>query len=263
MPLLLVVERCSQWFPPYIQKVDLGAEIQQNLLNWLTSILLEKLIKELIPKFLKWISKETNEIYAMKVIKKWMLDNEEHENLIVKQMKTYQKVSNPFIAKIHHVFQTQQKIYIVMDLVKGIKLGSYIKKKFQLQEKEVRFYTSEIFFAIKWLHEDDVIHWNLNPNNILIDSDGHIKINLCKTAQSLEQPLLSQTSGSSLADYKENKTGYERKSNFVAPEVLSNEKFSHSADWWSLGAMIHQMISGYPPFQNSSHIINNQIRYSK
>ena len=220
--------------------------------------------KELIPKFSKLISKGTSEIYAMKVIKKWMLDNEEHEKMIVRQMKAYQKATNPFVVKIYHIFQTQQKIYIIMDLVKGVKLGSYIKKKFQLKEKEVRFYASEIFFAIKWLHEDNIIHWNLNPNNILIASDGHIKINLWKTAQSLEQSLLSQTSGSSLADYnKESKTSFWRKSNFVAPEVVDNQNYSFTADWWSLGAMIHQMISGYPPFKNSSHIINNQIRFSK
>lgn len=97
----------------------------------------------------------------------------------------------------------------------------------------------------------------------MIDSDGHIKINLCKTAQSLEQSLLSQTSGSSFADFKDNKNSISRKSNFIAPEVLNNESYSSIADWWSLGAMIHQMISGYPPFLNSSYIINNQIRFSK
>lgn len=113
----------------------------------------------------------------MKVIAKAGLETSNPEK-VIDTLKVFQKVVNPFSVTVHHIFSTREKIYVIMELIEGVKLRSYIKKKFQMKEKEVKFFSAEILCAIKLFHQDCALHLNLNPNVIMIDAEGHVKVNL-------------------------------------------------------------------------------------
>jgi serine/threonine protein kinase len=119
---------------------------------------------------------DTNRFYAMKVIKKKALVNEVDKKRVLQEKKIFKLVDHPFIVKLHYSFQTHQKFYFILDLVNGDQMYEYMLRKFQLKEKAVKFYAAELVLALKCLHENDIIYRDLKPSNILIDSQGHIKI---------------------------------------------------------------------------------------
>lgn len=194
----------------------------------------------------------------MKVIRKSKLHNQNDIDKIQKEKKIFKLLNYPFFAKLHYSFQTNDKLYFVLDLVKGEQLGDYMLRKFQLKEKAAKFYAAEIVLAIKYLHENNIIYRDFNPDNIIIDSNGHIK--------------LTDFGFSAFYKSDESKTSICGTANYIAPEVLSGKGYSKMIDWWSLGAIVYEMISGYPPFLQNinnekdirySNVTNNQIKFSK
>jgi len=192
----------------------------------------------------------------MKVIKDKKSTSESKIQLI-KQKKAFKNISSPFLSKLHHQFQSHNKLYFITDLVYGSKLSDYILRKFQLKEKEIKFYTTELVMAIKYLHDNDIVYKGLKPNKILLDTQGHIR--LIEPGMSIINEIQS---------LKGKMSGI---SNYIAPEILTGNSYSKINDWWSLGAIITEMVSGYPPFLKCTKgregnyftiVTNNQIKSS-
>lgn len=201
---------------------------------------------------------DSGKFYAMKVIKKKAIVDEADKKRVLQEKKIFNLVDHPFIVKLHHSFQTHQKFYFILDLVNGDQLYEYMLRKFHLKEKAVKFYAAELVLALKCLHENDIIYRDLKPSNILIDSQGHIKI--------IDFGL------STFANLNAVRQSIWGSPNYIAPEMLNNMKYSKMVDWWSLGAVLYEMISGYPPFLHATTkseekvyttITCNQIKFSK
>jgi serine/threonine protein kinase len=192
----------------------------------------------------------------MKVIKNKFQNQNEKDNFL-QEKEIMQLLNHPFFIKMHYSFETSDKFYFILDLVNGERLGDYMLRKFQLKEWTTKFYAAELVLAIKYLHENNIIYRNFNPDNIMVDSQGHIK--------------LIDFGVSAFYNSDESRKSICGTINYTAPEVLSGLGYSKMIDWWSLGAIIYEMISGYPPFlQNSSknadlgysNVTNNQIKFS-
>ena len=195
--------------------------------------------------------------YAMKVCRKSKL-TKSGVSPEGQEKRIFQQLDHPFLTKLYHSFETQDKLYYILEPVTGGNLEDYMLRKFQLKEKAVRFYAAELVSALKCLHDNEVIYKDLKPKNILIDAKGHIKLQESAfwTMKNLEK-------------VKGSKCGT---SNYIAPEIMTNGSHTKMSDLWSLGAVVYEMISGYPPFlKNDSdsekvkftNVINNQIQGSK
>jgi len=150
-------------------------------------------------------------------------------------------------------------------------------KKDILSEEEAWFYIGEIILAIETVHSLDYIHWDLKPDNVLLDKDGHIKLTdfgLCKHAEiwtSNETPTYQMKHSENFNALKSmlNKwMGYKRNwqlafstvgtPDYIAPEVFGPKGYDETVDWWSVGVILFEMLVGYPPFFSDDSSITCQ-----
>lgn len=86
------------------------------------------------------------------------------------------KINHPFIVKMHRAFQSDSKLYFVLDFLNGGELHFHMKKEGRFTENKTRFYASEVILAVEHLHKNGIIYRDLKPENILVNQDGHIKL---------------------------------------------------------------------------------------
>lgn len=121
-------------------------------------------------------NKGTNNLYAMKVLKKEEISEKQQEVHTKTEREILEKISNPFIVKLHFAFQTPDKLYFVLDFVNGGELFSHLRREKMFAESRAKFYAAEIILALECLHENNIIYRDLKPENILLDSEGHVKL---------------------------------------------------------------------------------------
>ncbi|KAG0691128.1 Serine/threonine kinase [Pichia californica] len=180
-----------------------------------------------------------NKLCAIKVLKKnFIVENDEVES--TKSEKRVFLVANknnhPFLLNLYQCFQTENRIYFVMEYISGGDLMWHVQqKKFSL--RRAQFYASEILLALKFLHDNGIIYRDLKLDNIMLTTEGHIK----------------------LADYglcKENMWFGKKTRTFcgtpelMAPEIISGEQtYDKAVDWWAFGVLLYQMILTKTPFK--------------
>lgn len=183
-------------------------------------------------------SKQTKKLYAIKVLKKnFIIENREVES--TRSEKRVFLIANrerhPFLINLFACFQTENRIYFVMDYVSGGDLMHHIQKE-RFSAKRAKYYAAEVLLALKHFHDNDVIYRDLKLDNILLTLDGHIKVadyGLCK-----EDMGFGKTTGTFCGT-----------PDFIAPEILLDQKYGRSVDWWALGVLMYQMLLGKSPFR--------------
>ncbi|CAG8483983.1 3335_t:CDS:2 [Funneliformis caledonium] len=176
--------------------------------------------------------KPTENYYAMKVLKKYevvRLKQVEHinsEKLILSQ------VHHPFIVNLFCTFQDDRNLYMLLEYVIGGELFSHLRKAGRFTNDMTRFYAAEIVLAIEYLHSKDIIYRDLKPENLLLDSRGHVKITDFGFAKKV-------------ADRTWTLCGTPE---YLAPEIIQSKGHGKPVDWWALGILIFEMLAGYPPF---------------
>ncbi|EPY54237.1 AGC/PKC protein kinase Pck2 [Schizosaccharomyces cryophilus OY26] len=182
--------------------------------------------------------KSNKELYAIKVLKKkFILENDEVES--TKSEKRVFLVANrerhPFLVNLHSCFQTETRIYFVMDFVSGGDLMLHIQQQ-QFSRRRAQFYAAEVCLALKYFHDNGIIYRDLKLDNILLSPDGHIKVadyGLCK-----EDMWYNNTTATFCGTPE-----------FMAPEILLEQNYTRSVDWWAFGVLIYQMLLGQSPFR--------------
>lgn len=182
--------------------------------------------------------KATKHLYAIKVLKKdFIIENDEVESTRSEKrvFLVANKERHPFLINLHSCFQTETRIYFVMDYVSGGDLMLHIQKE-QFGKLRARFYAAEVCLALKYFHENGIIYRDLKLDNIMLSTDGHIKVadyGLCK-----EEMWPGQTT-----------TTFCGTPEFMAPEILAEQRYGRAVDWWAFGVLIYQMLLGQSPFR--------------
>lgn len=174
------------------------------------------------------------------VIKLKQIDHVRHERAILGDVS-----GHPYITNLMASFSDRDFLYLLLDYVPGGELFSYLRKLRRFEEGMARFYAAEIVLVLEYLHEQQggVAYRDLKPENLLLDAEGHIRLVDFGFAKRLGNKDGS-TETYTLCGTPE----------YLAPEVIRNNGHTTAVDWWALGILIYEFLTGYPPFWHQNPI---------
>jgi serine/threonine protein kinase len=178
--------------------------------------------------------RETKERFAIKSVHKDRLLAHDCTHGILAERNILMFVKNPFIVELQFAFQTPTKFYLGMDYVPGGDLYYHMSTIGQIPFNDARLYTAEIALAIEHLHRFGIVYRDLKAENILLDADGHIKLTDFGLAKEINDSHSKTFCGTH---------------HYLAPEIVLHQEYSYSVDWWALGVLLCEMLSGVPPFE--------------
>ncbi|KAJ1569380.1 Serine/threonine kinase, partial [Nowakowskiella sp. JEL0078] len=177
--------------------------------------------------------KYSKHLFAIKVLKKeFIIENDEVESTKSEKrvFLTANHERHPFLVNLHSCFQTESRIYFVMEYVSGGDLMWHIQQQ-QFSERRAKFYACEVLLALEYFHKNNIVYRDLKLDNIMLSIEGHIKVadyGLCK-----ENMGLGATT-----------TTFCGTPEFMAPEILLETPYTRTVDWWAFGVLIYEMLLG-------------------
>jgi serine/threonine protein kinase len=206
-------------------------------------------------KVLQVRKKDTQKIYAMKILNKKHIKDRNEVDHAKTEKSVLQKLVHPFLVNLHYSFQSPDELYFVMDYVNGGELFFHLQKSRKFDEERTRFYCAEICCGIEYLHDAGVLYRDLKPENLLLTGDGHI----CMTDFGIAKE--------GLTDDDARTETFCGTPEYLAPEILEGGGYGKAVDWWSFGTLMFEMLTGLPPFysqdvqQMYSKIMSAKVKY--
>ncbi|XP_070772931.1 ribosomal protein S6 kinase beta-1 isoform X1 [Enoplosus armatus] len=178
----------------------------------------------------------SGKIFAMKVLKKAIIVRNAKDTAHTKaERNILEEVKHPFIVDLIYAFQTGGKLYLILEYLSGGELFMQLEREGIFMEDTACFYLAEISMALGHLHQKGIIYRDLKPENIMLNNNGHVKLTdfgLCK--ESIHDGTVTHTFCGTIE--------------YMAPEILMRSGHNRAVDWWSLGALMYDMLTGAPPF---------------
>lgn len=193
----------------------------------------------------------------MKVLKKDKILGRNLTRYAMTERNVLSVSNHPFIVSLQYAFQTDDKLFLVMEYCPGGDLSDYLEAEDYFSEERARLYVAEIILAIEDLHSRGIIFRDLKPDNIVLDRTGHCKLTdfgLSKEGLVENEKMAKSFCGSYA---------------YLAPEMIKKTGHGKNVDWYLLGVLIYEMLEGIPPFYDHDkevlfkNILNNPVELSE
>ncbi|CAG9940700.1 unnamed protein product [Clonostachys rosea f. rosea IK726] len=226
--------------------------------------------------------KDTREVCALKVMSKKLLFKLDEVRHVLTERDILTTAQSEWLVRLLYSFQDEKSIYLAMEYVPGGDFRTLLNNTGVLSNRHARFYIAEMFCSVDALHQLGYIHRDLKPENFLVDSTGHVKLTdfglaagvlapskiesmriklekASETAVPFGKPMDQRTVAERRESYRnmrENDVNYAKSivgsPDYMAPEVLRGEEYDYTVDYWSLGCMLFEALTGFPPFAGAS-----------
>ena len=185
--------------------------------------------------------KLNNKYYAMKIMSKLKIIKKNSVKNINNEKKFLSILHNPFLVNMICSFQDHDNLYLVMDLLLGGDMRFHINKRAiynrKKDEKQLKFIAGCVLVGLNYIHENQIIHKDIKPENLVFDSRGYIHITDFGISKVFHPDNGKENSGT---------PGY------MAPEVLFNKDHNYSVDFFSLGVCLYELLMGKRPYHGSN-----------
>ncbi|KAI3352817.1 hypothetical protein L3Q82_019386 [Scortum barcoo] len=189
----------------------------------------------------------TGKMYACKKLEKKRVKKRKGEAMALNEKRILEKVNSSFVVSLAYAYETKDALCLVLTIMNGgdLKFHIYNMGNSGFDEQRAIFYAAEICCGLEDLHRERIVYrLDLKPENILLDDRGHIRISdLGLAVQIPEGETIRGRVGT---------VGY------MAPEVIQNESYTFSPDWWGLGCLIFEMIQGQSPFRKRKERVKRE-----
>ncbi|CAL8385231.1 G protein-coupled receptor kinase 5 isoform X1 [Gadus morhua] len=179
----------------------------------------------------------TGKMYACKKLQKTQVKKRRGETMALNEKQILEKVNSRFVVSLAYAYETKNTLCMVLTIMNGGDLRFHIYNigPAGLRKEQVQFYAAEVCCGLRHLHQKGIVYRDLKPENILLDDNGHIRISDLGLAVELRE--------GSLVRGRVGTMGY------MAPEVIDDQYYGMSPDWWGLGCLVYEMTAGRPPFR--------------
>ena len=189
--------------------------------------------------------KKTGDIYAIKAIPKDRTIQKNEIQSVITEKDILLRLVSPYMIRFFYSIIGHHNLYIVMEYMPGGDLYSVLEGVGKFSEHHAKIYTVQVVAALEFLRKNNIIHRDLKPDNILVGGDGMLKLadfglsfyGMVDRAVGPSEPASGRAVGT--PDY-------------MAPEIIWQQRHSFSADYWSLGCIIYEFLVGVPPFHEDT-----------
>ncbi|EQC40379.1 AGC protein kinase [Saprolegnia diclina VS20] len=176
-----------------------------------------------------------NATYAMKVLKKANVFAKNQVEHTKAERRILRDIDHPFVVRLRYAFQTEDKLYLVMDYYTGGTLFFHLRKSRKFSEKRARFYAAQLLMAMSHLHDLNIAYRDLKLENILMDDKGYVALtDFGLSKENVDVPDGAKT--------------FCGTAEYIAPELLKGLSYGKPVDWWGFGTLLFEMMTGQTPF---------------
>ena len=211
-------------------------QLQDDSIHFEDLIMADTLGKGTFGSVYLCVNKKTKVFYALKATTRKKIEAYDIQENLVLEKKILERVEHQFIVKFVKTFKDEARVFILLEFVQGQTFYDVLRILNILNMSKCLFYACCLLLILEHLHEKIIIYRDLKPENIIVDQDGYLKLLDFGTAKIVDK-------------CSENRTfTVIGTPHYMAPEVILGKGYSFSADFWSLGTMIYEMLCGTLPF---------------
>jgi len=187
---------------------------------------------------------DTGYTYALKAINKLTIKENNQLEFIKNERAVLAVMNSPFIVKLHGAMVDETNVYFLLEPAMGGEMFSLLNEHDRFPEEAVKFYTASVVLAFEHMHSQKIVYRDLKPENVMLDHEGYVKI----TDFGFAKPLTQRTyTFCGTPDY-------------LSPEIVLNQGHGFPTDWWTLGVLMYEMLTGNTPFYDeSTHAMYEKI----
>jgi serine/threonine protein kinase len=184
--------------------------------------------------------------YAMKILRKERIMGQNLSKYAIAERNVLSLSNHPFIVKLNFAFQTLTKLFLILEYCPGGDLSRHLSYEKKFDEKRAKFYLCEILLALEDLHKRNIIFRDLKPENVVLDEEGHCKLtDFGLSKEGIDNDQYTKSFCGSIA--------------YLAPEVLKKQGHGKAVDWYLLGVLLYEMLTGVTPYydKNKNNLFYN------